>query len=105
VTRLPFPEGRFSSAACLTMLHHIPSPALQDAALAELARVLAPGGLLVGVDGLDTPARREIHEGDVFVPVDPATLKARLRTAGFARADVAQAGDRLRFAATTAVKR
>jgi SAM-dependent methyltransferase len=44
VTRLPFPAGRFSSAACLTMLHHIPSPALQDAALAELARVLRPGG-------------------------------------------------------------
>jgi SAM-dependent methyltransferase len=99
VTRLPFPAGRFSSAACLTMLHHIPSPALQDAALAELARVLAPGGLLVGVDGLDTPARRELHEGDVFVPVDPATLPARLRAAGFAGAEVTQAGDRLRFAA------
>jgi ubiquinone/menaquinone biosynthesis C-methylase UbiE len=27
------------------MLHHIPSPGLQDAALAELARVLRPGGL------------------------------------------------------------
>ena len=26
VTRLPFPAGRFSAAACLTMLHHIPSP-------------------------------------------------------------------------------
>jgi SAM-dependent methyltransferase len=100
VTRLPFPAGRFSSAACLTTLHHIPSPAQQDAALAELARVLQPGGLLVGSDGLDTPARREIHEGDVFVPVDPDTLGARLRAAGFARADVGVAGDRLRFVAT-----
>jgi SAM-dependent methyltransferase len=100
VTRLPFPAGRFSSAACLTMLHHIPSPALQDAALAELARVLAPGGLLVGSDGLDTPARREIHEGDVFIPVDPGTLETRLRAAGFAHADVGLAGDRLRFVAT-----
>jgi SAM-dependent methyltransferase len=101
VTRLPFPAGRFSSAACLTMLHHIPSPALQDAALAELARVLAPGGLLVGSDGLDTPARRDLHVDDVFVPVDPATLEARLRAAGFAHAEVALSGDRLRFAATT----
>ena len=99
VTRLPFPAGRFSSAACLTMLHHIPSPALQDAALAELARVLRPGGLLAGSDGLDTPARREVHEGDVFVPVDPGTLEARLRAAGFGRAEVDVAGDRLRFAA------
>jgi SAM-dependent methyltransferase len=101
VTRLPFPAARFSSAACLTMLHHIPSPALQDAALAELARVLTPGGLLVGSDGLDTPARREIHEGDVFVPVDPATLEPRLRAAGFAHAEVALSNDRLRFLATT----
>jgi len=100
VTRLPFPAGRFSSAACLTMLHHIPSPGLQDAALAELARVLAPGGVLLGSDGLDTPARREIHVGDVFVPVDPGTLAARLHAAGFARAEVDLAGDRLRFAAT-----
>ena len=99
VTRLPFPAGRFSAAACLTMLHHIPSPALQDAALAELARVLRPGGLLAGSDGLDTPARRELHEDDVFVPVDPGTLEARLRAAGFARAHVDVAGDRLRFAA------
>ena len=100
VTRLPFPAGRFSSAACLTMLHHIPSPALQDAALAELARVLRPGGLLAGSDGLDTPARRKLHVDDVFVPVDPGTLGARLRAAGFGRARVDVAGDRLRFAAT-----
>jgi SAM-dependent methyltransferase len=102
VTRLPFPAGRFSSAACLTMLHHIPSPALQDAALAELARVLRPGGVLAGSDGLDTPARREIHEGDVFVPVGPDTLEARLRAAGFTGARVDLAGDRLKFAATKA---
>ena len=101
VTRMPFPDGRFSAAACLTMLHHIPSPALQDAALAELARVLRPGGLLAGSDGLDTPARRELHEDDVFVPVDPGTFKARLEAAGFAHARVDTAGDRVRF---TAVK-
>ena len=101
VTQLPFPDGRFSAAACLTMLHHIPSPALQDAALAELARVLRPGGLLAGSDGLDTPARRELHEDDVFVPVDPGTLAARLEAAGFGQARVDIAGDRVRF---TAVK-
>jgi SAM-dependent methyltransferase len=100
VTRLPFPAGRFSSAACLTMLHHIPSPTLQDAALAELMRVLRPGGVLVGSDGLDTPARREIHESDIFVPVDPATLAARLHAAGFTHAEVALSGDRLKFIAT-----
>jgi hypothetical protein len=90
---------RFSAAACLTMLHHIPSPALQDAALAELARVLRPGGVLAGSDGLDTPARRELHVDDVFVPVDAGTLEGRLRAAGFGRARVDMAGDRVRFAA------
>jgi SAM-dependent methyltransferase len=104
VTRLPFPADRFSAAACLTMLHHIPSPALQDAALAELARVLRPGGSLLGSDGLDTPARRELHEDDVFVPVNPATLEGRLRAAGFTRARVAVMGDRLKFAATKAAR-
>ena len=99
VTRLPFPAGRFSAAACLTMLHHIPSPALQDAALAELARVLRPGGLLAGSDGLDTPTRRGLHVDDVFVPVDPGTLEGRLRAAGFGWAQVDVADDRLRFAA------
>jgi ubiquinone/menaquinone biosynthesis C-methylase UbiE len=98
---MPFPDGRFSAAACLTMLHHIPSPALQDAALAELARVLRPGGLLAGSDGLDTPARRELHEDDTFVPVDPGTFAARLEAAGFSQARVDIAGDRVRF---TAVK-
>ena len=81
------------------MLHHIPSPAQQDAALAELARVLRPGGVLAGSDGLDTPARRELHHDDVFVPVDPGPLPARLEAAGFGRARIDVAGDRVRFTA------
>jgi ubiquinone/menaquinone biosynthesis C-methylase UbiE len=99
-TALPFPAARFSSAACLTMLHHIPSAALQDAALAEVARVLRPGGLLIGADGLESPERRAAHEDDIFVPVDPETLVERLRAAGFAEAQVEVRGDRIRFAAT-----
>ena len=102
VTRLPFGPDRFSAAACLTMLHHIPSPARQDAALAELARVLRPGALLVGCDGLDTPARRALHQGDVFVPVDARTWPERVGSAGFRDVRVDVAGDRVRFAATAA---
>src|SRR5215211_1948507 len=80
---LPLPDNRFSSAACFTMLHHIPARQLQDRTLAEIARVLRPGGLLVGTDGEDTPARRALHVGDVFEPIEPAGLVERLRTAGF----------------------
>jgi SAM-dependent methyltransferase len=29
-TNLPFEAGRFSTATLFTMLHHVPSPALQD---------------------------------------------------------------------------
>ncbi len=45
--------------------------------------MLRPGGLLVGSDSIDTPARRELHESDVYNPVDPGTLPERLREAGF----------------------
>ena len=98
-THLPFPAGRFSAVACLTMLHHIPSAELQDVALAEMHRVLRPGGVLVGADGLDTPERRRVHIGDIFVPVDPAALPGRLQAAGLADARVEVRGDRLRFVA------
>jgi len=100
--QLPFAAGCFSAAACLTVLHHIPSARQQDAALAQIARVLRRGGVLVGTDGLDTAQRRRVHRGDIFVPVDPSTLAQRLRGAGFAGAHVDVAGDRLRFAAATA---
>ena len=43
-TALEFPDGRFSGAASFTMLHHVPTPALQDSLFAEVARVLRPGG-------------------------------------------------------------
>lgn len=96
---LPLPDGRFSAAACFTMLHHMPGRQLQDRALAELARVLRPGGLLVGTDGEDTPARRALHAGDVFEPIDPAGLSDRLRSAGFTEALVESNGDRFSFRA------
>lgn len=98
-TRLPFADGWFSGAACMTMLHHIPSEAGQDAALAELCRVLRPGGVLAGCDGLDTPDRRRLHDDDIFLPIDPETLRDRLYRAGFAEAKVAVRKDRIGFTA------
>lgn len=99
-TALPLPDDRFSSAACLTMLHHVPSAALQDLLLAEACRVLRPGGILLGTDSLDIEAVRAGHADDVFVPVDPATFPDRLRAAGFGEVDLARDETRIRFAAT-----
>jgi ubiquinone/menaquinone biosynthesis C-methylase UbiE len=45
---LPFPDGAFTALLCSSSFHHYPEPRL---ALAEMARVLAPGGRLVLADG------------------------------------------------------
>jgi SAM-dependent methyltransferase len=84
-----------------TMLHHVPSADLQDQLLAEVRRVLRPGGLLAGTDSPETPSRRELHEGDVYLPVDPAGLADRLLAAGFATAIVEEGEQSFRFRATT----
>lgn len=77
------PADRFSGATCLTMLHHVPTVARQDSVLAEVHRVLRPGGTLAGTDSLDSPDFRELHIDDVCLPVDPHTLAARLDRAGY----------------------
>ena len=47
-TRLPFADGAISTAVSFTMLHHVPSPALQNQLLAEVRRVFRPGGVFAG---------------------------------------------------------
>src|ERR1700722_14495104 len=99
-TALPFGAGRFSAATLFTMLLHVPSSAQQDQMLAELRRVLRPGGVLAGTDSVETPARRELHIDDDYLPVDPSTMAGRLAGAGFTRVTVEVEEDRFRFAAT-----
>jgi ubiquinone/menaquinone biosynthesis C-methylase UbiE len=45
--RLPFDDGAFTALVCTTAFHHFPKP--RDT-IAEMARVLAPGGRLVIAD-------------------------------------------------------
>jgi ubiquinone/menaquinone biosynthesis C-methylase UbiE len=45
--RLPFADGEFTVVACTAALHHFPDPA---AAVAEVERVLAPGGRFLLAD-------------------------------------------------------
>jgi SAM-dependent methyltransferase len=98
-TDLQFPAGRFSGAVSCTMLHHVPSAALQDRLLAEVARVLAPGAWLVGSDSLGSLLFRIAHFGDTMVLVDPDSLGARLERAGFTDVRVDRVDRSFRFRA------
>jgi SAM-dependent methyltransferase len=82
-TAMSLPAASFDGAVCLTMLHHVPSPALQDRLLAEVARVLRPGAVFAGTDSLYSFGFRLLHLFDTMVPVDPGGFAKRLEAAGF----------------------
>jgi SAM-dependent methyltransferase len=82
-TALPFPASTFDSAGCFTMLHHLPTAGLQNRLLAEVLRVLRPGGVLIGSDSVHSVELHHFHEGDTYNPIEPATLLTRLQTLGY----------------------
>ena len=100
-SQMQFDSQTFSSAVALTMLHHVPTPALQDKLLVEAHRVLRPGGVFAGTDNTgEGPRFRLIHLGDTSVPVDPDTFGQRLERAGFGNIRIDRVGQRFRFRAT-----
>lgn len=100
-TAMPFADGRFSAVVCFTMLHHLPSRQAQDRLLAEVARVLRPGGLFAGTDSIGTGRLfRLLHVGDTLVPVPPDGLPERLRAAGLADPAVSRSASSFRFRAS-----
>jgi ubiquinone/menaquinone biosynthesis C-methylase UbiE len=99
-TAMPFADGHFSGVACFTMLHHVPSSEHQDRLLAEVSRVLRPGGTFAGTDSLGTGrVFKLLHAGDTLVPVGPIELPARLEQAGFIEPRTETAGSSFRFRA------
>jgi len=82
-TAMPFEDGRFSGAVSLTMLHHVPTAAGQDALFAETRRVLRPGAWFAGIDSTPSWRWNLAHLLDTRNPVNPAGLPARLEAAGF----------------------
>ena len=82
-TAMSFPDATFDGAVSFTMLHHVPSEAMQNRLLAEVARVLRPGGVFAGTDSLYSRSFRLLHLLDTMVVVDPCTFPERLRKAGF----------------------
>ena len=87
-TALPLPDETFDGAVSFTMLHHVPSAALQDRLLAEVARVLRPRGVFAGTDSISSPLFRLMHVFDTMVVVNPNSLSRRLEAAGFAEIHV-----------------
>jgi len=96
-TALPFPDSSFSGAVAFTMLHHVPSPKLQDQILAEVWRVLRPGGVFAGTDSRWRLMIPIVHVFDTMVLVPPETMSERLQAAGFTDVAVEIAKTRFRF--------
>lgn len=98
-TRMPFPDASFSGAVSCTMLHHVPSPALQDRLLSEVHRVLRPGAVFAGSDSRTSLMFRLVHLRDTLVPVAPETFAARLEAVGFRDVRIDAAPSTFRFRA------
>ena len=95
---LTYPDESFDSVGTFTMLHHIPTLALQNKVLAEAFRVLRPGGALIGSDSLPSNDLHHFHVDDTYNPIEPASVLSRLQTLGFDRITIV-VDDTLKFAA------
>ena len=98
-TAMTLADRTFDTAFSFTMLHHIPSITLQDRLLAEVARVLRPGGTFAGTDSIYSRAFGLLHCFDTMVVVDPNTFPSRLQAAGFVDAHVDVKSHAFRFRA------
>ena len=96
---MPFADGSFSAVVAFTMLHHVTTAAAQDGLLSEARRVLCPGGVFAGFDGVDSLLFRLVHLGDGYLPVEPGTFGRRLQAAGFTDVTIEQGRRRFRFQA------
>jgi len=89
-SRLPFADGSFDCAFSACVFHHI-EPACHVALLAELHRVLRPGGLVMiyehnPLNPLTVRAVRTCPFDENAILMRAGTLKQRLVDAGFAAA-------------------
>ncbi len=96
-TAMPYLDRTFSSVVALTVLHHIPSPTLQDRLFAEAYRVLRPGGVFAGTDQMSSLLMRLFHIGDTMVLVDPVQLESGLGALGFVDVSIEIRKGKFRF--------
>jgi ubiquinone/menaquinone biosynthesis C-methylase UbiE len=85
---LPFPEKTFSAAIAVLVLHHLQSIEQQNKALAEIYRVLRPGGTFLALEIRDGWLQRVSHFRSTFIPVEPSLLPARLASVRFSQVTV-----------------
>jgi ubiquinone/menaquinone biosynthesis C-methylase UbiE len=97
-TKLSYPDGSFDSVGSFTMLHHVPTAALQNKILAEAFRVLRPGGVLIASDSIASNDLHHFHADDTYDPIEPGTVITRLQTIGF-RDLIVMVDERLRILA------
>jgi len=99
-TRLPFQNFSFSAVVSIMVLHHVSPASAQDELLREAFRVIEPGGVFVGVDGLvDKVKSRLVHHGDFVTPLDHRSLPERLSAAGYVSIRVEVGSSKFRFRA------
>ncbi len=96
--KLTYSSDTFDSVGSFTMLHHVASYSGQQLLIQEAFRVLKPGGWFVGSDSLSSNDLHHFHEGDDYLPVDPASFLVRLQAVGFESITIAIDGD-LKFVA------
>jgi SAM-dependent methyltransferase len=94
---MPYDDCRFSAVVSFTMLHHIPTPALQDRFFQEAWRTLKPGGIFAGVDSLPSVLMHLFHLGDTMMLISPDTLASRLLSAVFTEPQIHIGSGRFRF--------
>jgi SAM-dependent methyltransferase len=84
-TQARWQDESFDSVGSFTMLHHVPTAALQNKILAEAFRLLKPGGVLIASDSLAGNDLHHFHVDDTYNPLEPASALIRLQTVGFSK--------------------
>ncbi|MFF2087463.1 methyltransferase domain-containing protein [Nocardia sp. NPDC058176] len=102
---LPFDDAEFDVLTCTFVMHHIPERH-RDAAIAQMWRVLRPGGRLLLADAAPSPLMRRVFTrisgGDPFTAVDIRRYTDQVRAVGFT--EVAYTANRHQAGLLTAVK-
>lgn len=95
---LPLPDDAFDIVTCTFVMHHIPE-AHRAAALAQMWRVLRPGGRVLLADASPSPRMRKAlsvllrNGGDPFADADIRHYTEPLRALGFTELTYTQSRD------------